>query len=83
MHWDRRLATEGEFQPSQRLILEAIDRQQSVLHVWGGRDSARQQFTLRDNVDWAFCTPVPGEASSGWAIYVAGRFAADLSGSPA
>jgi adenylate cyclase len=84
LHWDRRLASEGGFEPSQRLILEAIDRQQSVLHVWGGRDAARQQqFTLRDNVDWAFCTPVLGEASAGWAIYVAGRYVSETPRTPA
>lgn len=74
LHWDRRLATEGDFQPSQRLILEAVRRKQSVLHVWGpGREGVAAQFTLSANVDWAFCTPVLGEACRGWGIYVAGQ----------
>lgn len=38
-------------------------------------------FTLSEGTDWAFCTPVPEAASAGWAIYVAGSFEADWSGS--
>jgi adenylate cyclase len=35
------------------------------------------------HVQWAFCTPVPGDACAGWALYVAGRQPADpLSASP-
>src|SRR5439155_4967550 len=30
------------------------------------------------NIDWAFCTPVLGEACRGWGIYVAGKFAAEV-----
>jgi adenylate cyclase len=79
LHWDRRLVTEREFQPSQRLILEAFRQRQSVLHVWQETAPAESQpFTARGNVDWAFCTPVPGEASRGWGLYVAGRFAVEL-----
>lgn len=81
LHWDRRLAATSEFQPSQRLILEAVRRKDSVLHVWGpGRDATSSQFTLSANVDWAFCTPVLGEACRGWGIYVAGRLAGAVPG---
>ena len=84
LHWDRRLATSGDVEPSQRLILEAVRRQQSVLHVWkGGLTESRQEFTLRENVDWAYCTPVLGEACVGWGLYVAGRFVPDVPGTPA
>jgi adenylate cyclase len=78
LHWERRLATEGDFRPSEHLVLEAVRRkQQTVLHVWGrpGDD----QFTVAGDCDWAFCTPVRGEAA-GWGIYVAGRFAAAVAG---
>jgi len=79
LHWDQRLVTGGDFQPSQRLILEAIRQQQSVLYVWQGAEpSVAQPFTARRNVDWAFCTPVLGKACSGWGLYVAGRFNVDL-----
>ena len=33
---------------------------------------------MSEDVDWAFCTPVRGDACRGWAIYVAGRFGGDV-----
>ena len=74
LHWDRRLATGTAFQPSQRLILDAVRRKESVLHVWGAAPDA-ERFTVSANVDWAFCTPVLGEACRGWGVYVAGQVA--------
>jgi adenylate cyclase len=79
LHWDRRLVGGDDFQPSQRLILDAIRRGESELHIWEpNRDAAASQFTVSANVDWAFCTPVRGEACRGWGVYVAGQFAASL-----
>lgn len=77
LHWDRRFSGEGEFEPSRRLIAEAVERQnQSVLHVWSaGHDRAEDRFTMHGRFDWAFCTPLGEESVRGWAIYVAGRFA--------
>ncbi len=75
LHWDQRLAISRDFQPSHGLILEALRQEQSVLHVWRGlgqENTAR--FTERENVDWAFATPIRGKACHGWALYVAGRF---------
>ena len=40
LHWDRRLMMGGDFQPSERLILDAIRRGESVLHVWNAADAA-------------------------------------------
>lgn len=74
LHWDQRLATGGDFQPSRTLILESLRRTQSVSHVWDTSQKRTPQFTAADNVDWAFCTPVDGNSCRGWAIYVAGRF---------
>lgn len=75
LHWDRRLSPLGNFEPSRRLILEALQGRQSVLHVWSAREQGgKPAFTASENLDWAFCTPMPGEACPGWAIYVAGRF---------
>ncbi|MBI1904475.1 MAG: adenylate/guanylate cyclase domain-containing protein [Planctomycetia bacterium] len=75
LHWDQRFVTTSEFQPSRRLIVQAIRTRQSVLHVWrAGHDPRGAQFTVAENLDWAFCTPVPGTACRGWGIYVAGRF---------
>jgi adenylate cyclase len=75
LHWDQRFVTTSEFQPSRRLIVQAIRTKQSVLHVWrAGHDPRGAQFTIAENLDWAFCTPVPGTACRGWGIFVAGRF---------
>ena len=74
LHWDRRLHTGGDFQPSRRLILEALRRGQSVLHVWSTGTPGGASFTISEESDWAFCTPLTGEACRGWALYVAGRY---------
>jgi len=71
-HWDRRLLHSAPFEPSTTLIRQAVGSGESVLHIWGSGDES--SYTVRENVDWAFCTPVPGEVCRGWAIYVAGRF---------
>jgi len=84
LHWDRRLNTGGAFQPSRKLILEAIRQKQSILHVWTTlEDSRAMRFTATESQDWAFCTPVPGDECAGWAFYVAGKFAADFAATPA
>jgi len=77
LQWDRRLAGEGEFAPSRRLIAAALENQnQTVLHVWGaGNEKSDDRFTMHGHFDWAFCTPLGDGAVRGWAIYVAGRFA--------
>jgi adenylate cyclase len=83
LHWDRRLAIGEDFQPSQRLITEAVQRGQSVLHVWtAASDSKAHAFTITENIDWAFCTPIQCDACKGWAIYVAGRFSVDATTTP-
>lgn len=71
LYWDRRRTDGADFQPSHGLIVEALRRQQTVLHRWSG--AAAGGYTMQDNLDWAFATPVIGPACSGWAIYVAGR----------
>jgi len=75
LYWDRRLTPDRGFQPSQRLIQKAIKSQQSVSHIWeGGEASWRPGMTAPEKLDWAFCTPVRGESSAGWGLYVTGRF---------
>ncbi|NLY02579.1 MAG: adenylate/guanylate cyclase domain-containing protein [Rhodopirellula sp.] len=83
LHWDQRLVTDRDFQPSGRLLEESLRQGQGVLHVWrGSSPPATQPFTARGNVDWAFCTPVPdAEAATDrgrWILYVAGRFHVEL-----
>ncbi|HEY2908620.1 MAG TPA: adenylate/guanylate cyclase domain-containing protein [Gemmataceae bacterium] len=81
LHWDRRRSGEGAFEPSRRLVIEAVANQaQTILHVWSSPDAPAAdalQFTLQGRFDWAFCTPVVGEGCRGWGLYVAGRFAGD------
>jgi adenylate cyclase len=75
LHQDSRLAGQA-FQPSRRLVRQAVDSQQTVLHVRGAANAAHAgtlNLTQAGDFDWAFCTPVRGEACKGWAIYVTGR----------
>ena len=81
LHWDRRLATGEGLRPSERLISAALDRGESVLHIWAARAGRETKFTHHEGVDWAFCTPVQGTACRGWAIYVDGQLSHDGSGS--
>lgn len=80
VYWDRRQATQGDFQPSNRLILTAIRQQETVMHVWAGKEGS-DSFTQDLSFDWAYCTPLPGEHGLGWGIYVAGRFAGETASS--
>jgi adenylate cyclase len=82
LHWDRRHHVSGDFQPSRRLIVEALNRKQSVLHVWS-TGAAGGSFTMIEEADWAFCTPIIGEGCQGWSLYLAGRFhGAGMSATP-
>jgi adenylate cyclase len=69
--WDRRTIDFADFAPSDRLIRQAIDSGESIVHVWNNLRDAT--FTTSANVDWACATPVRGSACSGWALYIAGR----------
>ncbi len=83
LHWDRRTEEQGEFSPSGRLIRNAVESGKSVASIWDrnpGHVSAT--FGEQNDMDWAFCTPVLGRACPGWAIYVCGRFDAQLHPGP-
>ncbi len=81
LHWDQRLVTGRDFQPSERLLRESLRRGQGVLHVWRDSEPAGgQPFTAQGNVDWAFCTPLPGEEPLKWVLYIAGRFNVEVPG---
>jgi adenylate cyclase len=81
LHWDRRILAEKEFRPSERLIRQAVSCGESVAHVWSG-GPAEGEFTLSEGIDWALCTPVPGKACAGWALYVTGGFSTDFGAAP-
>ncbi|MEQ8786964.1 MAG: adenylate/guanylate cyclase domain-containing protein [Pirellulaceae bacterium] len=78
LHWDRRLVSGKDFRPSERLIRRAVGTGESVVHVWAGAGSPNAAaFTMSEDADWAFATPVLGAACRGWAIYVSGSFLRD------
>jgi adenylate cyclase len=62
----------GRFSPSRRLILNALLRQTSLMHVWRGQESS-EEFTISEGLGWAFCCPIRGEMCRGWCMYVSGR----------
>ncbi|QDU31144.1 Adenylate cyclase 1 [Anatilimnocola aggregata] len=77
LHWDRRILSGADFNPSERLIRQAVKTKQSVVYVWSGAERGPGDFTLSEGLDWAFCTPISGNACRGWALYVTGSFAGD------
>ncbi len=76
LHWDRRRMTGDDFQPSDRLIRESLRNRTAVLHLW--KTSSGPEFTVSDEADWAFCTPLPHETNQRCAIYVSGRFTSEV-----
>ena len=77
LHWDRRILSGADFNPSERLIRQAVTTKQSVAYVWSGAERGPGDFTLSEGLDWAFCTPIIGQACKGLALYVTGSFAGD------
>ncbi len=76
LRWDSTTDVQEDFRPSERLIRQAVGEVESIIHIWNETARLKPHYTQRDNIDWAFCTPVPGKACQGWALYVAGSFAA-------
>jgi adenylate cyclase len=81
LHWDGRRLAGADFQPSQRLIQQALAQRETVLHTW--TEAPSREYTASESVDWAYCTPLPGDACRGWALYLSGRFAHHTSGDDA
>jgi len=64
----------GRFQPSRRLISQTLVQQESVIHIWLDQElDSSANFTVSKGLDWAFCTPIGGESSLGWCLYVSGK----------
>ena len=72
IQWDRRGFDGGDFQPSETLIRQAIERDETILHVWNQNKRVSSEYTFDYENDWAFVCPINGAASPGWGIYVAG-----------
>ncbi len=80
MRWETRNDDTGtSFRPSRRLMVEAMNRAETVAHVWMERDEedsdapSGANFTYSGDMDWAFCVPITGEACQGWCLYVSGQ----------
>lgn len=73
---------EGRFRPSRRLVLSALTRQESIVHLWNDESEEEgddgPQFTVSDDLDWAFCTPILSESTRGWVLYVSGITEGDI-----
>jgi adenylate cyclase len=79
LHWDRRVLSGSDFRPSERLIRQAVETGESVVHVWSTTQPRGEgDFTVSEGIDWALCVPVVGRTSAGWALYVTGSFAGDF-----
>lgn len=73
---------EGRFRPSRRLVLSALTRQESIVHLWNDESEEEgddgPQFTVSDDLDWAFCTPILSDSTRGWVLYVSGITEGDI-----
>ena len=76
-----------EFQPSRKLIVEAIHtRKDPVVHTWDAAssglippsDAGDGSVAGTPRFDWAFCIPIPHFGADRWGLYVAGRFPSRL-----
>lgn len=72
LHWDRRLNLDANFQPSRRLIMSAVQKQQTVLHVWEGGGGQIALTQMDQAHDWAFVTPLPQVGNQTLVLYVSG-----------
>lgn len=74
IRWSTRSDDVARFRPSRRLIQRAFEREQSVVHLWMEDDpQAAANFTMNDDLDWAFCTPIPVDSNQRWCLYVSGK----------
>lgn len=73
MRWNSREDAVARFRPSRRLVNRAFDQKQSVIHLWTDAEANDNQFTMNDDLDWAFCTPIPTDTSERWCLYVSGK----------
>jgi adenylate cyclase len=73
---------DGRFRPSRRLVLSALTRQESIVHLWNDESEEEgddgPQFTVSDDLDWAFCTPILSDSTRGWVLYVSGITEGDI-----
>ncbi len=69
---------EGRFAPSRRLVTRALVANECALHIASGGDASMAGgCTMSDDLNWAFCVPIPGASSAGWCLYVSGKGSPD------
>jgi len=73
MRWNSREGSVNRFRPSRRLVNRAFEKKQSVIHLWTEAEAAGNQFTMNEDLDWAFCTPIPTSPNERWCLYVSGK----------
>ncbi|MEM8946507.1 MAG: adenylate/guanylate cyclase domain-containing protein [Planctomycetota bacterium] len=73
MRWNSREGAVNRFRPSRRLVNRAFDKKQSVMHLWTEAAADNTQFTMNDDLDWAFCTPIATCSNERWCLYVSGK----------
>ena len=56
----------------------AFENGQSKIHSWSEKGKDDNAFTMSEGLDWAFCSPISGQTSTGWLLYVSGRGAMSL-----
>ncbi|HUG91180.1 MAG TPA: adenylate/guanylate cyclase domain-containing protein, partial [Planctomycetaceae bacterium] len=76
LRWDSRMTDLSGFRPSRSLMMTALSRRESVLHVWNTEES-NQRFTYVGRFDWAFCVPIREDACRGWCLYISGAAGED------
>ena len=80
LHYDSRVPDKDGPTVSARLVRKAVERRESILHLWSAAAAENHAFTSSEEADWAFCVPLRSEACRGWAIYVTGQLLPDESG---
>ncbi|MEM9185747.1 MAG: adenylate/guanylate cyclase domain-containing protein [Planctomycetota bacterium] len=75
LRWSSRTDQVLRFRPSRRLIRRAFERGRSVVHLWldDHETDEESNFTMNDDLDWAFCTPITVAANQRWCLYVSGK----------
>ncbi len=76
LHYDSRIPGKDGPPVSARLLRTAMERRESVLHLWSAAARGASAYTESDEVDWAFCVPLRSEACPGWTLYVTGQIMA-------
>jgi adenylate cyclase len=72
MRMEQRPDYRESFQPSRRLILQALRQGRSLLHISSGLVED-VSVTQSRGLGWSFCCPVAGDATNGWCLYVSGK----------